>query len=86
MTRPILNLFSLALALALSVSAASAAPAAEPEVAPEPVLEGVSADASPEMQAERDELVAQWEADARAAGLDPDKEEAKSEPESGGAK
>lgn len=84
MIRITLNLFSLA--LALSVSAASASPAAEPDVAPEPVLEGVSADASPEMQAERDELAAKWEADARAAGLDPDKEEAKSEPESGGSK
>ena len=80
MTQPILNLFSLALALVLSVSAASAAPPVEPAVAPEPVLQGVSADASPEMQAERDELAAQWEADARAAGIDPDKEEAKPEP------
>ena len=50
------------------------------------VVEGLGADASPEMQAERDEFAAKWEADARAAGLDPDKEEAKSEPESGGAK
>jgi hypothetical protein len=50
------------------------------------VVEGLGADASPEMQAERDEFAAKWEADARAAGLDPDKEEAKSEPESGGSK
>jgi hypothetical protein len=81
-----LKTFLLTFGLATSSVPSWAAGPAELEVAPSSVVEGVAADATPEMQAERDELAAKWEADARAAGLDPDKEEAKSESESGAAK
>lgn len=81
-----LNILLLSMTLLLAAGATWAAPVAEPANAPEQSLSAISADESPESQAERDESIAQWEADARAAGLDPDKEEAKSEPESGGAK
>ena len=64
--------FALSLALAtVALSAQAEAPVAPPE-SPTGVLEGVAADASPEMQAERDELISKWEADARAAGIDPE--------------
>lgn len=81
-----LTTFVLSFALTTAAVTAWAEAPAEATEAPTDVVEGVAADASPEAIAERDELAAQWEADARAAGLDPDKEEAKSEPESGGSK
>lgn len=81
-----LQTLTLSMALLLAAGSTWAAPAAEPADSPEHSLSAISADESPESQAERDESIAQWEADARAAGLDPDKQEAKSEPESGGAK
>jgi hypothetical protein len=63
--------FALSLALAtVALSVRAEAPVRPPETS-SGVVEGVAADASPEMQAERDELVRQWEADARAAGIDP---------------
>ena len=78
-----LKLFLLSLFLTTAAASAWAEPVAEStglgakttEV-PSGVVEGVSFDASPEMQAERDELVAQWKADARAAGIDPESVEA----------
>lgn len=79
-----LKLFLLSLVLTTAAASAWAEPvvestellgAATTEV-PSGVVEGVSFDASPEMQAERDELVAQWKADARAAGIDPESVEA----------
>lgn len=78
MTRQLFCTFGIALTLAAGSAWAASTP--EPANGPQPALQGVSADASPEMQAERDELAAQWEADARAAGLDPDQEEAKPAP------
>jgi hypothetical protein len=71
-----LKTFVLSLALATVAATAWAdAPVEMPE-APTGVVEGVAADGSPEMQAERDEFVAQWEASARAAGIDPETVEA----------
>jgi hypothetical protein len=73
-----LTSFLLSLALAMTATLAKAEPPAETTAVPTPtgVVEGVAADGSPEMQAERDEFVAQWEASARAAGIDPETVEA----------
>lgn len=71
-----LTSFMLSLALAMTATLSWAEPTAETTAPPTGVVEGVSADSSPEMQAERDELVAQWKADARAAGIDPESVEA----------
>lgn len=79
------HLTSLFLTLALATAAATswaesvndtAEPIIEATEATSGVIEGISVDASPEIQAERDEMVAQWEADARAAGIDPETAEA----------
>jgi hypothetical protein len=79
------HLTSLLLSLALTTVAGSAWAepvaesaelGAETTEVPSGVVEGVSFDALPEMQAERDEMVAQWKADARAAGIDPESVEA----------
>lgn len=70
------------LALALTATLCWAEPPAETTEAPTGVVEGVAADASPEMQAERDEFVAQWERAARAAGIDPESVEAGAEQDS----
>ena len=67
-----LNSFLLSLALATTATLSLAEPPAETTEAPTGVVEGVAVDASPEMQAEREEFVAQWEASARAAGIDPE--------------
>ena len=74
------SFFLLSLTLAMTATLARAEPPAETTAAPSGVVEGVAADSSPEMQDQRDELAAKWEADARAAGIDPNKEEAKSDP------
>ena len=66
-----LTSFTLSLALATSASLSWAEPPAETTAAEPGAVEAVADDASPEAQAERDEFVAQWEARARAAGIDP---------------
>ena len=71
-----LTSFLLSLALATTATLSWAEPPAETTAQPTGIVDGVAADASPEMQAERDELVAQWKADARAAGIDPESVEA----------
>lgn len=79
-----LRTLTLSMTLLLFAGSAWATPAAETANVPEQSLSSISAesaDESPEWEAEREESIAKWEADARAAGLDPDKEEAKSEPE-----
>lgn len=68
--------FLLSLALATVVATAWADAPTEATNATTGVVEALAADASPEMQAEADEFVAQWEAAARAAGIDPETVEA----------
>ncbi len=66
-----LTTFLLSLALATTATLSWAEPPAETTAEITGVVEAVADDASPEAQAERDEFVAQWEAKARAAGIDP---------------
>lgn len=73
-------LCQLGIALVMAAGSTWAASTPDSASAPEPVMGSVNTDASPDMQAERDDLAAQWEADARASGIDPDQEEVKPTP------
>lgn len=68
--------FFISLALATGAASASADAPVEVTEAPVGVVEGLSADASPEAEAQSDAFVAKWEAAARAAGIDPESVEA----------